>query len=45
MSYELVYDERFEQRVSTDMKILYDEKLRKEEDDCFDDDGEDWNDD
>ena len=45
MDYELVYDDRFEETNKSDARLLNDETLKKEEDDCFEDDGEDWNED
>ena len=40
MDYELIYDERLESKSNAGSKLLNDEKLMKEEDDYFDDDGE-----
>ena len=41
MKYELVYDERWEMKNDSGAGLLNDEKLMKEEEDLFDDDGED----
>lgn len=41
MKYELVYDERWEIKNDSGAGLLNDEKLMKEEEDLFEDDGED----
>ena len=44
MKYELVYDERIETVQKVEINLLEDEKLMKEEEDFYEDDGEDWDD-